>query len=396
MASALVLNAHAAHALAVIRSLGSRGLRVTAGSSDPWNAGRCSRYARDHVEYPVPEDRPEAFLDALERELAVGEYDVLLPVNETTVDLVVANRERFEDDAALPFPSYEKLFVGLNKRQTVEVADELGVPQPKTLFSEEASLDAVEDAIGFPVVVKPERGSGRSGVWVCASRDELERASRRATDAHGPVLFQNFVPNGGERGVYTMYDDESRLSGLTVQHRLRSHPPDGGPSTYRETVDDPELVELADQLLSGLDWRGAAMAEFRVHAGTGEPYLIELNPRLWGSLPLSTYAGVDFPYLLYQLAVGAPLDRTLDYEVGVRARYLFKDALQVMARPDRLRAIREFVTPSEKPCRFDVVSAADPLPALGELAYRTGTVYDRANAQLTDGVRDATPEWLTQ
>ena len=34
-----------------------------------------------------------------------------------------------------------------------------------------------------------------------------------------------------------------------------------------------------------------------------EPKLIEVNPRFWGSLALAIYAGIDFPYLLYKLAM---------------------------------------------------------------------------------------------
>lgn len=276
-------------------------------------------------------------------------------MNESTVDIVVKHRHLFEEQTTVPFPTYEKVQIGLNKRHTVEAAREADIPQPKTLFSTKSTLDEAEATLGYPLVVKAEHGSGREEVSVCHSRKELEAMINDPSSLVGPVLFQEFIPNGGERGVYTLYDENSNMVGLTVQHRLRDLPPDGGVSTYRETVEDPQLVELTDQFLTALDWEGLAIAEFRIDARTGEPQLIELNPRFWGSLALSTFAGVDFPNLLYQLTMGEPIEPSLEYDVGVRARNLSKDAFQLLKREDQLTALREFFAPSTQPTTFDFV-----------------------------------------
>jgi predicted ATP-grasp superfamily ATP-dependent carboligase len=376
--SILVLNSHAPQSLVAIRSFGARGLAVTAGSSKSFSIGQLSRHAHRSFRYPDPTSRTDAFLDALQEELTDHSYDMLLPMNESTVDIVVNHRHRFEDETTIPFPKYETLRLGLNKRRTVEAAREAGVPQPKTLFSTETTVDEAEAALGYPLVVKAEHGSGREGVSVCHSRDELDAATTDPTAPTGPVLFQEFIPNGGERGVYTLYDGSSTMVGLTVQHRLRSLPPSGGVSTYRETVADPQLVELTDQFLTALDWQGLAMAEFRIDARTGEPQLIELNPRFWGSLALSTFAGVDFPYLLYRLARGEHVEPNLEYDVGVRARNLSKDTFQLLHREDRLTALQEFVTPSTQPATFDILSVDDPLPIVGEFLYRFHSIATKS------------------
>jgi predicted ATP-grasp superfamily ATP-dependent carboligase len=382
MGRVFVLNAHATHALVSIRCLGARGLSVTAGSSSRWSPGGLSRYAERVVRHPSPADDPDGFVRAVERELRTGEYDMLLPMNEVTVETVVKHRDRFEEHTNVPFLPYERLSIALDKRRTIEAAREFDVPHPKTLFDDEADVDGVESALGYPVVVKPRRGSSRRGVSVCRSRAELNRAARRTRAEHGPVLFQEFVPHGGERGVYTLYGRSGDLTALTVQERIRSNPPAGGASTYRETVADPELVELADGLLTELDWQGLAMVEFRVDERSGEPQLMEINPRLWGSLALSVFAGADFPFLLYRMAVGDDPEPDLEYDVGVRARCLFSDARQVLARDDRLAALREFLTPATEPCRYDIVSRSDPLPTLGQCLYWGECLFDRGAAAL--------------
>lgn len=391
MGRALVLNAHAKHSVVAIRCLGARGINVTAGSSRRWSAGRFSKHADRYVRYPDPDVDLEGFVCALEDELETGEYDMVLPINERTVETVVKHRSRFEDHATVPFPPYDQLRIGLNKRRTVEVAREFDIPHPETLFDDEVDLDTVEADLGYPVVAKSQRGSGRDGVTVCESREELERARRDLRERYGPLLFQEFVPNGGERGVYTLYGRPGELTGLTVQQRLRTYPPSGGASTYRETVTDPELVDVVDDLLTTLDWHGPAMVEFRIDARTGEPQLLEINPRLWGSLALSVYAGVDFPHQQYQMATDADLESNTEYEVDVQARCLFTDFFQVLSRDDTSRALAEFLTPAAKPCRYDIVSKRDPLPILGQVLYSTTALFEKGR-KIASRFDDDSPE----
>lgn len=370
----LVLDANARHALVAIRSLGRYGVRVTAGAEKRLSAGGLSTYVDRRLQYPSPVTESEAFVDAVARELRERDYDLLLPVHDATVIPVSKHRSRLAAHANVPYQPYEELRVGLDKLRTVEAARNAGIPHPTTVAPDELDLRAVESDLSYPVVVKPRRGSQRAGVTVCESPRELERAVTDARNRHGPVILQEFVPNGGEYGVYAVYDWNERRRGVTVQRRLRSNPPEGGPSTFRETVDRPELVRIADDLLSSVGWRGAAMVEFRVDERTGRPKLLEINPRLWGSLALTVHAGVDVPVLLYQLLVDGECETRTDYDVGARAQWLFGDVLHLLAREDRGVATREVLESAASGPRYDVLSASDPLPAV---AYGLRGVVDR-------------------
>lgn len=365
---ALVLDAEKRQSLVAVRSLGRRGIDVTAGSTRRFSPGSLSTHASRRLRYPPPDRRPEAFVDAVLDELDSRAYDVLLPVRETTLAAVDDHREALESRVAVPLPPTGTLRYGLDKHHTIAAASDAGIPHPATMAPETLDVDAVASELGYPVVVKPRRGAGRVGVSVCHTPRELSRTYAAARDRHGPLLLQEFVPNGGERGVYALYDRESRLGAVTVQERLRAHPPEGGSSTLRETVSDPALVSLADELLSAIDWQGVAMVEFRVDARDGTPTLMEINPRLWGSLALSVFAGVDFPYLLYRLAVDGETDRSLDYAVGVQSRRLVGDVSHLLSRDDVSAALHEFLQPAAAPRRYDVLSRSDPLPFVSHAA----------------------------
>lgn len=374
----LITDGERRQSIVAVRNLGRNGVDVTVGSAEPVCPAGLSKYASRRFRYPSPREDEDAFIETLERELRTCAYDAIIPITSPTVEYVVRHRERLDEFARVPYPPLETLRDGLDKNRTLEAARTADVPVPRTLAPERLDLDEVESTLGYPVVVKPRRASGREGLTVCDTPDEVAAAFRSAREQFGGTLIQEFVPNGGEFGVYTLYDQSTDLVGLTVQRRIRTNPPDGGPSTLRETVEKPELVSLADDLLSELGWCGVAMVEFRVDARTGEPKVLEINPRFWGSLALSVQAGVSFPYLLYRLGTDGSCEPALDYRVGVQTRQLLGDIGHLLRRRDKPTALVEFLSPATGPCGFDVFSRDDPLSALGFTVHATADTIGRS------------------
>jgi len=360
----LVLDAQKRQGLVTIRSLSQRGLRVTAGSHRRFSIGGWSRYAADRLAHPDPVTDPAVFIASVERELRHHEYDLVVPMTNKTLAALLEHRTRIEAHTILPFAPTDTLITALDKAETIAAARTLGVRHPTTLAPTELDLEKVATEIGYPAVVKHRHGAGGAGVAICETSTELEREYTRIRERHGLPLIQEFIPNGGERGVYTLYNKSSRLCAVTVQHRIRSNPPAGGSSTLRETISDPDLINRADRLLSGLGWEGPAMVEFRIDSRDGEPVLMEINPRFWGSLALSVFADVDFPFQLYQLAVNGDCNSNLDYQVDVRARHVLGDLSHLLAREDKRSALREFSRSADAPCSYDVFSITDPLPGI--------------------------------
>ena len=87
---------------------------------------------------------------------------------------------------------------------------------------------------------------------------------------------------------------------------------------YRESVEaDGALIESSRALLERFRWCGVAMVEYKIEQSTGTAYLMEVNPRFWGSLQLAIDAGVDFPYLLYRVFTGEEVPSELSYREGL-------------------------------------------------------------------------------
>ena len=176
---------------------------------------------------------------------------------------------------------------------------------------------------------------------------------------------------------------EGRPLAAFQHRRLREVPPTGGASSLRESMPvDPVLLDHTVRLLGPLGWTGLAMAEFKV--GRAGPRLMEINGRIWGSLPLAVRSGMDFPARLAEALLGAgaqPVEGChSDYAVGVRSRDLELElrwigavlrgvralpATTAPARRDAVRAAANLVRPGDG---YDVLSLGDPRPGVAEIA----------------------------
>jgi predicted ATP-grasp superfamily ATP-dependent carboligase len=89
-----------------------------------------------------------------------------------------------------------------------------------------------------------------------------------------------------------------------MHRRLRETPPSGGPSSCAVSIFENDLKSAGIKLLDHLQWHGVAMAEFKRDAKSSQLYLLEINPKFWGSLDLALDSGVDFPALAARVALG--------------------------------------------------------------------------------------------
>jgi len=194
-------------------------------------------------------------------------------------------------------------------------------------------------------------------------------------------IIQEYIPDGeGTYGVGLLLNFESEARASFVYKRLRSYPVSGGPSTLRESVKREDLQEIAESLLKSLGWTGIAHMEFKIDPRDGKAKLLEVNPRFWGSLHLAIESGVDFPFLLYHLAMDGDVEYVRDYRIGVKCRWLIPgDLLHFFQNPDRFRLRPSFFDFSAKD---DIISLQDPLPTIGRVLSGFTLLFDKEMRRL--------------
>jgi predicted ATP-grasp superfamily ATP-dependent carboligase len=373
-----VTDGHWRKTLAVVRSLGKRGLAVTVGESSRVATALFSKYCSRRVVYPSVRRHPEAFLAFLRQELEEGRYDLVIPMEEETLLLLAQHREEFAPVARFPMPPYQAIARARDKGWLLRHASQQGIPIPRTSWVEDVTdLDAIKDSISPPWVIKPRVSSGSYGIAYVERGEDLPEAYRKVHNRFPFPLIQERIPPEGEAfGVSALLDHGNHVKASFVHRRLREYPITGGPSTLRESISHPRIEELGIRLLQSLDWYGVAMVEFKVDPRDNQPKLMELNPRFWGSLALAINAGVDFPYLLYRMARGEAFEPVRDYAVGLRCRWLLPgDILHFLQNPQRFHLKPSFF--QFRGVADDILSLDDPLPALGSFLTLFSLLWDQ-------------------
>jgi len=388
MKRVLVLDANQRSALAVTRSLGRQGIPVfTAEETSPALAG-CSHFSKQHFTYPSPRLTQEQFVDVIADRVEELHIDVLLPMTELTTALLLSHQSTFHS-TVLPFPDMNTVDSLADKCLLMRMAESLNIPIPRTWYvNNPAALPCELEELPYPLVLKPGKSwILQHGQWSRAAvqfaNDPLE--TRRILDSDpafqaDPFMIQECVGGHGQ-GIFALYNKGESLA-FFAHRRLREKPPRGGVSVLSESMAvSPELLSYTRSLLDHAGWHGVAMVEFKV-APDGTPYLMEINTRFWGSLQLAIDAGVDFPWLLYQLASGVRPKPAEHYKTGIRLRWLLGDLDNLyLTLKDReysslvkLEAILRFLTPSPFKTRHEVNRWGDFGPFWCELRQYIGDI----------------------
>jgi len=392
MKPVLILDANQRSALAVTRSLGSHGISLITADETLAALAGCSRYSKQYITYPSPRLQPNDFISAIAELCKRENISIIFPMTELTTNLLLKYQEQLPN-VTLPFADIAGIDALADKYALMQQAESLNIPIPRTWYIDSPNNLPVKLAqLSYPLIIKPgkswlehEGEYWRAGVKYAdnfnQAADIIEHDA--AFRAH-PFLLQACVPGKGE-GVFALYDRGKPLA-FFAHKRLREKPPRGGVSVLSESaLVDEKLLNYSRALLDSVGWHGIAMVEFRVEED-GTPYLMEVNTRFWGSLQLAVDAGVDFPWLLYQVACGEQIAPVESYRTGRRLRWLLGDldCLYLTLRDKefswrhKIRAVFQFILPRPFKTRHEVNRWADPGPFWCELKQYLRDLSGRA------------------
>ena len=329
---ALVLDADNRAALEAIQSLARHHVSVDVAEETHCLAFN-SRRVHEHFRQ-ADAAHPEVFLQWLRDLDQRAGYSLIIPSSERALRpfLLLPESDPMRQKAVLS--SDLALRTALDKSLTLEIAAGLHIPVPESVLI--SSEDFIPACNSFPVVLKPVSSQILAEDHVKQVRpvivynDAERRGQLRSMLQDSAVLQQELVPGHGvgvevlyDKGQLIWYFSHERLHEGTGRNGL------GSGSTYRRSVrPKPELLRDAKSLLDSLQWHGLAMVEFK-YSDDGRYWLMEINPRLWGSLALAIDAGVDFPYGLLRLATGQAVPPQPKYKLNYRTRVFLHDLVWI-------------------------------------------------------------------
>ena len=321
---ALVIGNNTVFGLSVVSALGAAHHHADVLSH--WYAPRVrfSRYCRSYL-HVAP--------SALELDNLTGEGLRLLQdyVRSHAVDVVIPGDlsatlglSKLAPDELPRFPvaRHDVLQLLHDKWSFHQLLTREGLPSPRTELLEGAG------ALAFPIIVKPSNSEGGEGIHICESSEEL--ATLCASDAvSGRRYIAQQLIIGHDVDV-SVLAEHGRIIAYTIQH-TETH-------DVKRFVLDEHMFEVAAAIVQATQFHGLAHFDMRIDGQTGELYVIECNPRVWGSLMYSVWAGVNFIDLGCQLALGQrpadslpPTERV--WHQGVAPRRMLKALLQGRRAP---------------------------------------------------------------
>lgn len=352
--------------LAATRSLGKSGENVFVAESTRFNATAFSKYASKFILSPNPNEDAEAYFNWLLEAVNKYDIDLLIPMDNASMEIVVSRQEALKKITKVLIPAYEDYLVATDKGNAVKCAMDAGVQTPKSHFVNSFDeLLSIEKKLKFPIVIKPRRSWGSRGIRIINDWQTLLSTYQDITKEYENPILQEYIPQGTRYDVCLLFDDRHHVTASFVQKELRQFPEPIGPSTIQESTKQDQLLAASIKMMSQLSWVGIAELEFMENPENQQFYFMEINTRFWASLQCAIFSGVDFP-LLYKKAAFNEHEVCHDYQLGIKCRWLFPgDLLRLLTEGRRVKWIPPFWVGKRQGVLDDTFDLDDPMVMVG-------------------------------
>lgn len=317
----LMTGAGAPGASGIIRSLrsnGERPVRIVGTDMNPDAYG----FALADAGYAVPGGTDPDYLDRMVDVVGRERPDVVLPLTTDELGPLAAGRDAF--DAPVMVSEASALEVANDKGKLYAFLAENGfrsAPAFRRVRSAE-EFDAAVEAFGYPeqpVCFKRPVASGMRGFRVLDERTDrltqllsekpttavttLEevRPVLESADEFPELVVMEYLP-GDEYSVDVLATGED-VHLVVPRSRSRTR---AGISFEGTVEENPELIREATEICRGLGVEYNLNLQFKYDA-EGVPKMIEINPRVSGTIVMCVGAGANLPYLGVKHALGEPL-----------------------------------------------------------------------------------------
>ena len=243
-----------------------------------------SQNISNHAEYLfdsyhlLPKINDVNFEDELVRLIGVLGIDYIFPAYDDAIIELTKLQDKLS--AKVLAPKFEVCKITRSKFNTYEFLKGV-IPVPHVYSS-------ILDVKSYPVFVKPDIGQGSNGAILVSNAAEL----KRITASGGKQIICEYLP--GEEYTVDCFTDRDKgllYASARVRNRIRN-----GIAVNTKSINLDLSHKYAELIGDALGIHGAWFFQLKKSA-TGELKLLEVAPRIAGSMALHRAHGVNFPLL---------------------------------------------------------------------------------------------------
>lgn len=187
-----------------------------------------------------------------------------------------------------------------------------GFPVPATIIPTSVNVDDFTGSYGFPMVVKPRRGSASKGIQVVKNRGELLFYLSNRED----VILQEYLqPDDQEYTVGVFVTTSGRSIDAIVLRRELS----GGLTFRAKVVYDGEMTVLCRRVAEKCGIAGPCNVQLR-RTNRG-PVIFEVNPRFSSTVAIRAHFGYNEPAMAVENFVFNKIPSRPEIGAGSALRY---------------------------------------------------------------------------
>lgn len=208
-----------------------------------------------------------------------------------------------------PTSDAEKSKALFDKVESAILFEKHGLPVP-------ATIDDIDPI--YPLIAKPRRGSASKGIKIVRSEADLPRENS------SDYLLQELIEPADEYTVDCFISQEGEILAISPRKRIDIT---GGEVTRTMTTDYPKLKDLSATVIKRLGLKGAVTIQWIERKGSGNPLLMEINPRLGGGAVCSVHAGADLPGFIVDEATGKKPNPAVKIQPNVEIARYFQEVV---------------------------------------------------------------------
>lgn len=230
--------------------------------------------------------------------------DAILPLAEKGISYIHDNDWLKKWNIA-PIPDINTLNSVCNKWSLNNLLRDLRLDSPHSIIiKNKCDIDKIEEIKNYPVLIKPTRGAGGIGIVFVKNKESLRAqiAKELIYREDREYIVQEYI-DGLDMDISLLCND-GKILAFTIQKPIDKADKVFAFARMIEFINDSSIFEYCQKFMSHIKWSGVAHLDLLKEKAGGKLFLIDFNPRFWGTLHGSTLAGVNFPYLACLSAMG--------------------------------------------------------------------------------------------